>query len=86
MSQDAQNGTAQIVPPKEPPRRVKVYELKDNDWHDRGTGFCIGLYVDVSLTARDECLRIALARVAWNGRVDRRLGGPTYSSTLRGKQ
>ena len=23
-------------------RRVKVYELKNNDWYDRGTGFCAG--------------------------------------------
>ncbi|KAF2150674.1 DUF625-domain-containing protein, partial [Myriangium duriaei CBS 260.36] len=23
-------------------KRVKVYELKDNDWYDRGTGFCAG--------------------------------------------
>lgn len=25
-------------------KRVKVYELKNNDWYDRGTGFCIGQY------------------------------------------
>ncbi|ODQ70862.1 hypothetical protein LIPSTDRAFT_56782 [Lipomyces starkeyi NRRL Y-11557] len=24
------------------PRRVKVYELQHENWHDRGTGFCIG--------------------------------------------
>ncbi|TKA79362.1 hypothetical protein B0A49_01009 [Cryomyces minteri] len=23
-------------------KRVKVYELKNNDWYDRGTGFCVG--------------------------------------------
>ncbi|CAK3999023.1 related to DUF625 domain [Lecanosticta acicola] len=23
-------------------KRVKVYELKNNDWFDRGTGFCVG--------------------------------------------
>ncbi|KPI42987.1 uncharacterized protein AB675_2210 [Cyphellophora attinorum] len=23
-------------------KRVKVYELRDNDWYDRGTGFCTG--------------------------------------------
>jgi hypothetical protein len=28
-------------PPTEP-RRVKVYELKNNDWFDRGTGFATG--------------------------------------------
>jgi hypothetical protein len=29
-------------------KRVKVYELKSNDWFDRGTGFCTGQLVDVS--------------------------------------
>lgn len=24
-------------------KRVKVYELKNNDWYDRGTGFCSGI-------------------------------------------
>lgn len=27
------------APPTER-KRVKVYELRENDWHDRGTGFC----------------------------------------------
>lgn len=26
-------------------RRVKVYELRNNDWYDRGTGFCVGSIV-----------------------------------------
>ena len=30
-------------------RRVKVYELKNNDWFDRGTGFCTGRIVNVSI-------------------------------------
>lgn len=30
-------------------KRVKVYELKNNDWYDRGTGFCEGKY----LSAKD---------------------------------
>jgi hypothetical protein len=29
-------------------KRVKVYELKSNDWFDRGTGFCTGTLVNVS--------------------------------------
>ena len=29
-------------------KRVKVYELRDNDWFDRGTGFCTGQIVNVS--------------------------------------
>ena len=28
-------------------KRVKVYELRDNDWFDRGTGFCTGSILDV---------------------------------------
>ena len=27
-------------------KRVKVYELKNNDWYDRGTGFCTGQFVN----------------------------------------
>ncbi|WRT63528.1 uncharacterized protein IL334_000433 [Kwoniella shivajii] len=27
-------------------KRVKVYELHDTSWHDRGTGFCRGIYDD----------------------------------------
>lgn len=27
-------------------KRVKVYELKNNDWYDRGTGFCSGQLVN----------------------------------------
>ncbi|KAK6336265.1 Platinum sensitivity protein [Orbilia brochopaga] len=34
---------ALVVPnPPEQPRRVKVYELRNNDWFDRGTGYCTG--------------------------------------------
>lgn len=31
------------------PRRVKVYELKDSDWFDRGTGYCTGVMVNVGI-------------------------------------
>ncbi|KAL6704893.1 Platinum sensitivity protein [Coniothyrium glycines] len=30
-------------PPANERKRVKVYELKNNDWFDRGTGFCKGV-------------------------------------------
>ncbi|KAK6540890.1 Platinum sensitivity protein [Orbilia ellipsospora] len=34
---------ALVVPnPPTQPRRVKVYELRNNDWFDRGTGYCTG--------------------------------------------
>ena len=38
---------ALIVPPSNEKKRVKVYELKNNDWFDRGTGFCTGRIVNV---------------------------------------
>lgn len=36
------------VPLPDGRKRVKVYELKDNDWFDRGTGFCTGQILGVS--------------------------------------
>ena len=38
---------ALIVPPSNEKKRVKVYELKNNDWFDRGTGFCTGRIINV---------------------------------------
>ena len=35
-------------PPLNDRKRVKVYELKNNDWYDRGTGFCAGQLLAVS--------------------------------------
>lgn len=44
---------AQAVPnPPNEKRRVKVYELRDNDWYDRGTGFCSANIVFVSYLFR----------------------------------
>ena len=34
-------------PPPNDKKRVKVYELRNNDWFDRGTGFCTGRVVNV---------------------------------------
>lgn len=39
---------ALAAPPVHDRKRVKVYELKSNDWFDRGTGFCTGTVVNVS--------------------------------------
>ncbi|KAL8827665.1 MAG: hypothetical protein Q9170_006923 [Blastenia crenularia] len=36
---------ALAVPPPIDKKRVKVYELRNNDWYDRGTGFCTGRIV-----------------------------------------
>lgn len=38
---------AQVAAPANERKRVKVYELKNNDWFDRGTGFCKGVIVNV---------------------------------------
>nr|POE79901.1 uncharacterized protein CFP56_07967 [Quercus suber] len=35
-------------------RRVKVYELKNNDWYDRGTGFCSGQIIASPTVARED--------------------------------
>lgn len=43
---------ALAAPPANDRKRVKVYELKSNDWFDRGTGFCVGSIVNVSHTPR----------------------------------
>lgn len=40
---------AQPVPhPSTDRKRVKVYELRNNDWYDRGTGFCTASFNFVS--------------------------------------
>jgi len=41
---------ALVAPPSNDKRRVKVYELRNNDWFDRGTGFCSGQMLNVSAT------------------------------------
>lgn len=39
---------AQAVPnPPTERKRVKVYELRNNDWFDRGTGFCSATIITV---------------------------------------
>ncbi|KAK9234802.1 component of IIS longevity pathway SMK-1-domain-containing protein [Lipomyces kononenkoae] len=46
------------------PRRVKVYELQHENWHDRGTGFCVGEIVNeeayILVKSEDEALRFLL--------------------------
>jgi hypothetical protein len=43
---------ALAAPPVNERKRVKVYELKNNDWYDRGTGFCAGHVLPVSARRR----------------------------------
>jgi protein phosphatase 4 regulatory subunit 3 len=46
-------GAMALTAPQGPDRkRVKVYELKNNDWYDRGTGFCSGVLMNVSFDCR----------------------------------
>ncbi|KAI5195431.1 hypothetical protein E4T38_09071 [Aureobasidium subglaciale] len=46
-------------------KRVKVYELKNNDWYDRGTGFCAGQVLDndearIFVQSEDDAQRMLL--------------------------
>lgn len=43
-------------------RRVKVYELRHNDWFDRGTGFCYACFVPVCLPDMSSATRRQLGR------------------------
>ena len=45
-------------------KRVKVYELRDNDWFDRGTGFCTGQVINVGDMNTVDCSRIVLTRLS----------------------
>ncbi|PLB53648.1 DUF625 domain protein [Aspergillus steynii IBT 23096] len=53
----------EVQPPSDR-KRVKVYELKDNDWYDRGTGFCTGQILDdeprIFVESEDEPDRVLL--------------------------
>ncbi|KAE8148582.1 protein putative to be [Aspergillus avenaceus] len=53
----------EVQPPSDR-KRVKVYELRDNDWFDRGTGFCTGQILDdeprIFVESEDEPERVLL--------------------------
>ena len=53
---------ALAVPSANNRKRVKVYELKQTDWYDRGTGFCSGAYVDVSCICSALLIRVEQSR------------------------
>ncbi|KAF2836744.1 DUF625-domain-containing protein [Patellaria atrata CBS 101060] len=60
---------ALVTPPSNERKRVKVYELKSNDWYDRGTGFCTGIIHNdearIFVESEDEPIRVLLeTRVA----------------------
>ncbi|KAF8242662.1 DUF625-domain-containing protein [Wilcoxina mikolae CBS 423.85] len=50
--------------PPTTPRRVKVYELRNNDWFDRGTGYCTGQLVNeephIQVKSEEESDRVLL--------------------------
>ncbi|KAL4884115.1 component of IIS longevity pathway SMK-1-domain-containing protein [Aspergillus karnatakaensis] len=53
-------------------KRVKVYELKENDWFDRGTGFCTGRILDdeprIFVESEDKPVRVLLeTRISKDG-------------------
>ncbi|KAL5337143.1 component of IIS longevity pathway SMK-1-domain-containing protein [Aspergillus crustosus] len=53
-------------------KRVKVYELKENDWFDRGTGFCTGQILDdeprIFVESEDKPVRVLLeTRISKDG-------------------
>jgi hypothetical protein len=61
-SESVSETMALVPPPANDRKRVKVYELKNNDWFDRGTGFCRGLVVSVRLFAPPREMQPAVAR------------------------
>lgn len=62
-----------MVPPPNDKKRVKVYELRNNDWFDRGTGFCTGRVINVRdvLGLYGQRRRIAFQCRSFRNRVDR---------------
>lgn len=73
-------------PPPNDRKRVKVYELRNNDWFDRGTGFCTGQIINVrELLGRWGC-GMELMRRYHLGRAQgiRRVGGSAgaYASRI----
>jgi hypothetical protein len=66
-------------------KRVKVYELRDNDWFDRGTGFCSGHILEVSLSSSwklDSSGRTVMA-CAWPRALDLGCSSRALRSCIR---
>jgi hypothetical protein len=61
-------------------KRVKVYELRENDWFDRGTGFCTGQVINVSTFSR---LVDAKAHIFTTELADIVAGGATNIRRIR---
>jgi hypothetical protein len=55
-------------------RRVKVYELRNNDWFDRGTGFCTATFNSVRLPLRVcVCVRACACALSHSFCLSRRI-------------
>ncbi|KAF2400619.1 DUF625-domain-containing protein [Trichodelitschia bisporula] len=72
---------ALVAPPAHERKRVKVYELRSNDWFDRGTGFCTGHLVNeearIHVESEDDPARILL-----DARISREDGYQKQQDTL----
>lgn len=55
---DAQLNDKKVFVPPNDKKRVKVYELRKNDWYDRGTGYCTGRVVNVRDSLNNRFLRL----------------------------
>jgi protein phosphatase-4 regulatory subunit 3 len=67
-------------------KRVKVYELRDNDWFDRGTGFCMGQILDdeprIYVQSEDEPDRVLLeTRITKDDGYQKQQGQPPSQSS-----
>ncbi len=81
VSEEDPEPAAMIAEPVPPPqstdkKRVKVYELRNNDWFDRGTGFCTA-----AVTVRSRSRRYPLCHLAGQLRAGRR--GHSHPPTPR---
>ena len=56
IEKESKKESKELSPPKKP-WRLKVYELRNNDWLDRGTGYCTGHMIDVREPTRQKLNR-----------------------------
>lgn len=67
---------AQAVPnPPNDKKRVKVYELRNNDWFDRGTGFCTAAFIFVCASFLALRVSHTLRRLPYPGAASKRAVG-----------
>jgi protein phosphatase-4 regulatory subunit 3 len=78
-------------PPASERKRVKVYELKNNDWFDRGTGFCKGVVTNqeeariVVLSEDDQSRQLLETRISKDDGYQKQQGmRVSYRTAQRG--